>query len=263
MTDPADYHVRARNIDPLSDNKIHDDEVARRFGFRGALVPGVELFAYLTHPLVEVWGADFLRRGRIDVRFRRPVYDGEDVVARARAGAGGDGDVALTLSGADGVVRSTGSAWERAERPVDLDRFGPTPLPETVPPASADALPPGPLGSVHEQVDEVTARRYLDDIAETCAFYADDGVVHPGALLRMVNAVLVRNVVLGPWIHTASRCVFLDLAPVPSALQADAVVTGTFERNGHRYVQYDALVRSGDTPVLHVEHTAIYEVAAG
>src|SRR5436190_6744758 len=80
---PRPYDVVAHNIDPMSDNKIHDDDVARQLGFSGALVPGVELFAYLTHPLVEAWGTDFLGRGGIDVRFRRPVYDGDKVTATA------------------------------------------------------------------------------------------------------------------------------------------------------------------------------------
>src|SRR5215211_704114 len=41
-----------------SPNKIHEDDVARRYGFSGALVPGVELFARTTTPLVAGWGAD-------------------------------------------------------------------------------------------------------------------------------------------------------------------------------------------------------------
>jgi len=43
--------VRARNLAPDSDNKIHDDSVAQQFGFSGALVPGVDVLAYASHPL--------------------------------------------------------------------------------------------------------------------------------------------------------------------------------------------------------------------
>jgi len=48
--------VTARNTAAQSENAIHDDEVARQYGFRGGLVPGVTVYAYLTHPLVEAWG---------------------------------------------------------------------------------------------------------------------------------------------------------------------------------------------------------------
>jgi hypothetical protein len=54
------YQVIARNYSEASENKIHDDDVARRYGFRGALVPGVEVYGYLTHPLVERLGESWL-----------------------------------------------------------------------------------------------------------------------------------------------------------------------------------------------------------
>lgn len=260
MTAPADYSVVARNIDPTSDNKIHDDEVAQQFGFSGALVPGVELFAYLTAPLVEAWGTDFLSAGAIDVRFRQPVYDGDQVVAHAEA----DGvDVALELRGPDGTVRAVGRAAPRASRPPDLERFAETPPPDVLVEATPDALRVGPLGSIREDATAGTTQQYLSDISETLPVYRAEGVVHPGALLRMVNALLVRNVALGPWIHTASSCVFLGIARVPTLLRAHGIVTETFERNGHDYVRYDALVMSENTPVLYVDHTAIYRVGQG
>ena len=264
MTAPVDYSVVARNIDPASENKIHDDEVARTFGFSGALVPGVELFAYLTHPLVEAWGTAFLAGGSIDVRFRQPVYDGEQVVASARtAGDAGGADVELELRGPDGSVRSVGRAAPTGDRVGGLDRFSDVPPPASLLGATPESLRPGPLGSIREDVTPQVAQRYLADISETLPLYRDEGVVHPGALLRMVNALLVRNVALGPWIHTASSCVFLGVARFPTVLRAHAIVNETFERNGHDYVRYDALVLSDDAPVMYVDHTAIYRVGSG
>ena len=37
------YRVSAYNTSKQSENKIHDDAVARRYGFSGGLVPGVEV----------------------------------------------------------------------------------------------------------------------------------------------------------------------------------------------------------------------------
>jgi hypothetical protein len=256
----ADYPVVARNIDPASDNKIHDDEVARQFGFTGALVPGVELFAYLTHPLVEAWGTGFLSSAGIEVRFRQPVYDDERVVAHC-APSGPDGVVALELRGPDDSIRSVGRATPTdVGRPEGLERLVDTPLPVTLLQPTAESLRPGPLGSIVEKVDEAASASYLQAISETLPIYREQSLVHPGSLLRMVNALLVRNVELGPWIHTASRCVLLGLARVPSTLRAHGIVTETFERNGNDYVRYDALVLSDEQPVMYVEHTAIYAV---
>ena len=71
------YRVEAYNTAKLSENKMHDDAVARRFGFHGGLVPGVDVMAYMMHLPVAKWGRDFLEHGLIEARFVKPVYDGE------------------------------------------------------------------------------------------------------------------------------------------------------------------------------------------
>src|SRR5437879_6740271 len=71
------YRVSAYNTAKLSENKMHDDTVARRFGFSGGLVPGVDVMAYMMHLPISRWGRDFLERGLIEARFLNPVYDGE------------------------------------------------------------------------------------------------------------------------------------------------------------------------------------------
>src|SRR4051812_17393455 len=71
------YRVEAYNTAKLSENKMHDDNVARRFGFSGGLVPGVDVMAYMMHVPIARWGRAFLERGLIEARFVKPVYDGE------------------------------------------------------------------------------------------------------------------------------------------------------------------------------------------
>ena len=50
------YAVEAYNTATASANKIHDDTVAAQYGFKGGLVPGVDVIAYLTRGPVERWG---------------------------------------------------------------------------------------------------------------------------------------------------------------------------------------------------------------
>lgn len=45
------------------ESPIHDDVVARLFGFSAGLVPGVDIYASMTRPPVEHWGRAFLERG--------------------------------------------------------------------------------------------------------------------------------------------------------------------------------------------------------
>ena len=55
---------------------MHSDDVARRFGFQGGLVPGVTVFAYMTRPVVAHYGARWLARGWAEVSLAKPAYEG-------------------------------------------------------------------------------------------------------------------------------------------------------------------------------------------
>lgn len=64
------HRFTARNIDPHADNAIHADDVAQEYGLTAALVPGVELLAGATSPLVAAWGQQWLAHGHLGLRFR-------------------------------------------------------------------------------------------------------------------------------------------------------------------------------------------------
>lgn len=256
---PSAYEVVARNLATESENRIHADDVAQQLGFGGGLVPGVELFAYLVHPFATAWGEDFLRSGALSARFRRPVYDGEQVTVTA-APAGEAYEVSLT--GPDGAARAVGQAVRTApDAPLRRD-YTRRPAPARLLPIESGPLPLGPLGSVEHPVTAEAHDAYLQGIHERDERYRRQGIVHPGALLRVVNDLLMQNVELGPWIHTSSSCRFLGIARVPGTLTCSGDITECFERNGNSYVRYDALVTGDDGPVVEVDHTAIYRLGA-
>src|SRR5512133_865786 len=89
--------LAARNTAADSENKIHDDAEARRYGYAGGLVPGVTLYAYLTQIAVGYFGPAWLERGTADVSFRRPVYAGETVRCEGSRSDGADGGATLDL----------------------------------------------------------------------------------------------------------------------------------------------------------------------
>ena len=65
------------NQAPEAPSEIHGDKVAKEFGFKGGLVLGAAIGAYLIHPAIEAWGLDFLSRGHAHVRIASPLYDDE------------------------------------------------------------------------------------------------------------------------------------------------------------------------------------------
>lgn len=50
-------------------NPIHTEEYAKRYGLRGALVPGSTLLSYLLEMLYNTFGENWLHHGKIKVNF--------------------------------------------------------------------------------------------------------------------------------------------------------------------------------------------------
>jgi acyl dehydratase len=251
------YRVSAYNTALQSENKIHDDTVARRFGFSGGLVPGVDVMAYMLHLPVAKWGRAFLERGLIEARFVKPVYDGEmaDVSGEEK-----DGILTLAVE-SRGQLCATGSATLPAAAPAiyisDFNEIAPVAERR---PVDAMSYQLGKwLGSVPRRWAGETAAEYLRDVRETDPIFRREGFSHPGLFQRVMNKVLVDNAILGPWIHVGSRMQLLAAARSGDELTARAKVTGNYEKKGHRFVELDALVVADGTPVAHCQHIAIYQ----
>jgi acyl dehydratase len=260
------YHVTARNTATESDNKIHDDAVARQYGFSGGLVPGVIVHAYLTHPPVERWGAEWLAAGTIKARFHRPVYDGDDVTVEPDHPAVEpdrstlEALVVRTPSTDRAAVAEIGAPVEPADQTIDLTRWPHLPLPRAGerPPASEEAFAERPMLGALDAV--VIDDGYLESIGETLPIYRAEGIGHPGWLIAQANYVLAANVLLGPWIHVESDVRHLGLVHDGDVVSTRAAVLGTSERKGHRFVELDVLIVDGsEQPVLRARHLAIYQ----
>ncbi len=252
------YRVQAYNTATASNNKIHDDAVARGLGFRGGLVPGVDVYAYLSHLPAERWGRDWLERGVITARFQAPVYDGDEVTIEADPTD--DGELALTLLDPDGATCAVARAGlvDEAERP-DPDGWPSFDPPSDPPKASAEVLTNIPFGSIEATFHRDRALEYLDDVREELTLFRQTGFAHPGWLLRYANYVLTANVRLGPWIHVESRTSLLGVVSDGDRVETRALVTGVSERGGHQFVDLDVLQVVDDRPVARVAHTAIYQ----
>jgi acyl dehydratase len=254
----AAYRVQAYNTAKLSENKMHDDTVARRFGFSGGLVPGVDVMAYMMHLPVEKWGRAFLERGLIEARFVKPVYDGELVNV---AGEESDGVLSIEVE-SRGQLCGTGTASLAASLPsLSISDFPEVAAVSERRPVDAASYEPGKwLGTVPRAWAGEAATEYLRDVRERDPIYAREGLGHPGLLQRVMNKVLVDNAILGPWIHVGSRMQLLAASASGDELTARARVTGNYEKKGHRFVELDALVvANGRTPLAHCQHIAIYQ----
>ena len=262
MTESAlgPYRVKAFNTAKESENKIHDDAVARRFGFTGGLVPGVDVYAYMTHLPVRRWGRAWLKRGTAECRLKKPVYDGDTAIVTATESPTGL-DIRID---SHGELCVTGQAALPADRIAPPDAFttAPTPPipPAERPPADETTLAVGARFGINPlRVTDKYAEQYLRDIRETEPLYASENLVHPGTILHIGNWALRHNVVLGPWMHVGSTVQHFAATRIGDELSASAVVTANYEHRGHRFVELDVLVFANEkTPIARIGHTAIY-----
>jgi acyl dehydratase len=257
------WELQAHNTATESDNKIHDDDVARRFGFGGGLVPGVDVYAYLTHPPAEAWGLDWLERGTMQARFLRPVYEGDTVrVVPVEIDDDGDGPSArLELRNSADEVCATAEASlpHRVTEPPALDMWPDVVQATERPPASSDALQVGSaFGLASHTFRADRAGEYLAAVRETLPLYPASKVAHPGWLLRDANYVLSGNVRLGPWIHVESSAQHHRLVGDGASVAARSVVTKEWEHKGHHFVTLDVAIVADAELAARISHTAIY-----
>jgi acyl dehydratase len=248
------YRVKAINTATASSNKMHDDTVARSYGFTGGLVPGVDVWSYLCHLPAKVWGVEWLAEGGLDARFVAPIYDGEQVTLQADDGVEA---FDVTARNPAGQACAIGWATRRIVGPMpDIAAYPQAALPDQpLPAASPEYFEHHPvLGTCH-----IVWQAGLKSTSDLPLFQ-ETGLAPPGWLLRRANDVLVHNVTLGPWIHVESRVRHLGVVTDGDSVSTRARVADHYERKGHRFVELDVLMLANETrPVLAGRHVAIYQ----
>ena len=273
MNEPASaifsqvYRVQARNTATDSENRIHDDETAARYGFRGGLVPGITVYGYMTVPVVAVYGRAWLERGAMQIKFIQPVYEGDEVIVRSIADTSSTdaplAKLSITAERGDGTVCAVATATlnERSAAPHLADYpFAPLPTDAARPLAASESFVAGDvLGTLRETLN-LQDKSLLDQLDERLAIYrGPEPPAHPVALLERANRLLMRNFKLGPWIHAASELVNYSTAHDGDVIEARGRIADCFARKGHEFVVLDILLTTdGARPVQQVRHTAIY-----
>ena len=230
------WSVEALNLPEHADNPIHTDDGARSAGFAAALVAGTTVHAYLTRPVVEAWGSAWLAEGASTLELLAPVEAGERLDC-------------VPVSGLDGLVEVKGEV--RGDLRARLVAHRRKPEGFSYEDRAGEVLP-----ARLEALDGAHAD-YARRAGEDLGLYAQEGLVHPCAWPTLANAVFVRHLVDGPWIHTRSRIVHHAAVAVGESVLVEATVVDRLEARRGTRVVVDVEVSLDGIPVASVRHEAL------
>jgi len=243
---------------------IHDDSAARDYGYRGALVPGIILYGYMTDVVARSWGLDWVARGTMRSHSRRPVYEGERLTIHA-APAREDADglsVEAEIRNAEGAVVATGAATlPRAAPPApDPADYPPRPIAEPLPVVGPGGFHPGDLfGCLPKRMDRDDVEEAVTMFGQSWPAYLDDGIVPPAYLPMFASRNALASYALPtPSIYVSAHTRHLGIARVGAELTTAGSVLAAYERKGHHYIDQRHMVFADGVPVALVDRTSIY-----
>ncbi|MFN0088066.1 MAG: hypothetical protein ACKVX9_21925 [Blastocatellia bacterium] len=253
--------IAAHNYAADVENRIHSDEGAAEYGFAAALVPGVGVYAYLARPVVEALGREWAARGAMSAKFLKPVHDKERVSVRAAVAGLDPLTLDLRLFNPSGTLCAAGSASLPAS-PAGIDvRDYPHSPPGEPRPATISAISRGEHFASLDfdlRMDREPADFLVDVVDDAPIFGGPDAICHPAFWLAQANELVMRNVSLGMWIHTASEVRHFALARDGEPISMRGRVRDAFEKRGHESITLDiGVFGEGGRPILHIDHTAI------
>ena len=258
------YKVRTHNASSHSENRIHSDDVARQFGFKGALVPGVTVFAHLTRPLVERYGEAWLKHGWAEVKLIKPAYEGDllTVETTTTASAGG-AQLELTCKNEEGVelAKMTSAPPAAGDKPDARAQIAPGAPIAQKPVVTWDLMEIGkPFPVLHWNPTQADNLQWCEDVRDDLGIYrtGNTPLLHPGFILRQVNMALRNRFSLPAWIHTGSRITFFDALRVGTAYEVRAIPEEKWNRKGHEFVRLYVAILGAGRVMAEVSHSAIF-----
>ncbi|MBW2244737.1 MAG: hypothetical protein JRH01_22375 [Deltaproteobacteria bacterium] len=268
MSIPQAWSAEAFNQATKSENRIHSDEIAKEYGFRGALVPGVTVSAYLIHPAVAAWGEAWLERGRAQVVVHSPVYDREMFRVDVSKASPSEYDAEL--------FDPTGARCATAH--VELAEPDAMPSPSKLrhdailgrdferPKASRKVME-------HRQRDGLLATRarwndtaeitsYLRDPERMAAPFSKLGFANPAFVLGLTNWALAGNVKMSPWLHLQTDSQNYRPIAANTELVVESSIADLFEKKGHEFIDVDMNIfdRATEALATSVRLRAIYKL---
>lgn len=261
-----EYRIKASIDLDDSNNKIQDDEYARRHGFRAGLVPGISVFAYMSRPLIDLVGKDWLQRGAADVHFLRPIYEGEEIrIVGAISSVVADGALSLEYRASNNQGATCGVGVAK------LPSAGPASEPSMDDYATGKAKQYRPVSLESLQVGEYLTPLISDftwnihwqycrkAIRDHHPLY--ERVMHPGWLASRAGQILALNYEIPAWIDVSCEIQNFHALEEECKVETRGRVYDKFERDGDHFMTLDLAVFAPACCLATIRYTAIFRIA--
>ena len=251
---------------PDISNPIHSTEVAAQYGYRGALVGGVTVYGWLTPVIVEALGERWLSDGWADVRFRRPVFPGDALTARAELRSDSLASVAMVNAEGVGAIEGeagVGNAPWLAELRLPVRRAAEA-APAQLPPLTLETAPigedlrPMPVFWSLEDARAWAADKQRDTSAR---WTGPEAIVHPSWLAARMTPLIHHSYNYGPAIHTRTQVQHVATAKAGQLFTVAGHFLKAYEEKGHHVAVVDGVILNEENAeVARIRHTTIFRI---
>jgi acyl dehydratase len=239
-------------------DSIHDDVVAQKHGFRSAPVPASIVYEPLCRLSYAQWGLDWVRRGFLEVRFLKPVFDADQLTAIIEAD--GMADIARVHVKNDvGSICAEGQAGLGGEAQLNMGAYDVLPLPKVPAELGAECTGPLLLGSEQMTTSPTAATESVMRFQPLWEQYADPTVLSPVLFQSLSIRDMLQSLhFASPAIIVSTRTSHQGPATPGETLASAGSVVRNYESKGNLCIDTDQLVTAGGRPVAWVQRTTIY-----
>jgi acyl dehydratase len=252
---------------PNPDNEIHSTNGGKAYGYKAALVGGVDVYGWGTPLVLDVFGNQWLDDGWIDISFRHPVYPGDQLTVSMVPDDNNIYNFFMNNQQGQHCIQGHAGCGEAPWlNELHCTRFcsgqeSVKLLPDLTlenAPVGEDLKPRAVLMSVADSNKFVQVKQR----EQNTVYFGDNPRLHPAWLAAQMTHLLHHSYRYGPAIHTSSQ--IQNLAPAYAG--QTLIVTGhcceTYLRKGHHYIVNDGSIWSEQgTELNRIRHTAIFKVA--
>ena len=252
---------------PDISNPIHSTEVAKAYGFAGALVGGVTVWGWATDTILKALGEDWLEEGWAEYSFRQPVYPGDTLTIRAALSQGGSWDVEMInqsdevcVAGKVGLGRADWS--QELKRPQHMDPTEESP--QKGPLTLENAAIGKDWSAMKLEFSEQESREFTTEKQHTDnpLFLGAGAIAHPSWTAGWAEKLLRHNFAIPSSMHTKSRVQHHRKIATGTMVIGGAHLIDAYERKAHHFANFDVLmVDQNGSEIAQLRHWTIFKIA--